>query len=211
VRSVVVDGERVAADAVVLAVPHDVAGELLDEKSIDSPASLEGLGYSPIVDVHLVYDRKVMEYPIAAAVDSPIQFVFDRTDASGLQKGEGQCLAVSISAADAEQGERPELLIERYSNAIIDLFPRARGARLRDAVVSREHRATFRAKPGSARLRRRRMTNVENLFLAGAWTDTGWPATMEGAVRSGVLAASEALRSIGIVRADVEQIEEVVA
>jgi uncharacterized protein with NAD-binding domain and iron-sulfur cluster len=116
----------------------------------------------------------------------------------------GQVLAVSISCAEAEQGERPEALIERYTGALRALLPGARSAEVVDAVVSREHEATFRGVPGTARLRPGPETGFERLFLAGAWTDTGWPATMEGAVRSGVRAARHALRAVGTTRAPVD-------
>lgn len=192
--AVVVDGERLEAEAVVLAVPHDAAGELLPTGGAVDPTSLAGLGTSPIIDIHLVYDRRVLDDEVVAAVDSPVQFVFDRTVAAGMDPARGQCLAISVSGADAEHGERPESLIERFSAALADLVPAARSATLVDAVVSREHAATFRAAPGTAKLRPGPLSGFTGLYLAGSWTDTGWPATMEGAVRSGVAAASLALR-----------------
>ena len=194
---VVVDGEHVAADAVVVAVPHRSAADLLPREALVNPEELERLGTSPIVDVHFVYDRKVTDLRIAAGVDTPVQFVFDKTVASGLDPNDGQVLAVSISGADAEHGERPEVLIDRYRAALGELFPRAGSARVVDAVVSREHEATFRGIPGTAKLRPGPKTGVRNCYLAGAWTDTGWPATMEGATRSGERAAAAVLQSIG--------------
>jgi squalene-associated FAD-dependent desaturase len=188
------DGD-VAADAVVLAVPHDVAPRLAPpEAGIDGDA-LAGLGASPIVNVHLVFDRPVMQLPFAAAVGSPVQFVFDRTDAAGVRRG--QALAVSLSAADDMIGERPEPLIARMYAAVADLFPAVRTARLDDAVVTRERAATFRGVPGSAARRPGPDTALAGLILAGAWTATGWPATMEGAVRSGHAAARRALLAVG--------------
>jgi squalene-associated FAD-dependent desaturase len=188
------DGD-VAADAVVLAVPHDVAPHLAPpEAGIDADA-LARLGASPIVNVHLVFDRPVMRLPFAAAVGSPVQFVFDRTDAAGVRRG--QALAVSLSAADDVIGERPEPLIAQMHAAVADLFPAARTARLDDAVVTRERAATFRGVPGSAARRPGPDTALAGLTLAGAWTATGWPATMEGAVRSGHAAARRALLAVG--------------
>jgi squalene-associated FAD-dependent desaturase len=195
VTGVVVDGTHIDADAVVVAVPHDDAAALLPSGSgVDAPRLVE-LGRSPIIDVHLVFDRTVTEYQMAAALDSPIQYIFDKTVASG-HTGPGQVLSISVSGADDEHGERPEVLIERYRAAVCDLFPAARGAALLDAVVSREHDATFRGRPGTQALRPATATRIKNLFLAGAWTDTGWPATMEGAVRSGNRAAWHALRAL---------------
>jgi len=201
---VLVDGEHVDADAVILAVPHRAAAGLLPEGGLVNPARLEALGASPIVDVHVVYDRRVSEYPIAAGVDTPVQYVFDKTVASGHDPTGGQVLAVSISCADAEHRQRPEELIKRYIDALGVLFPRARSAKVVDAVVSREHEATFRGVPGTARLRPRAETGIAGLFLAGAWTDTGWPATMEGAVQSGSRAAAHALRAVSRQRPPVD-------
>jgi uncharacterized protein with NAD-binding domain and iron-sulfur cluster len=145
------------------------------------------------VNVHLVFDRTVTDLPMAAGVGSPAQFVFDRTGSSGATSG--QYLAVSVSGADAYIGRRPEDLVRSFAHAVGDLFPRARSATLVDGVVSREHAATFRGIPGTAALRPASRTRTEGLYLAGAWCDTGWPATMEGAVRSGVSAANAAVGS----------------
>jgi uncharacterized protein with NAD-binding domain and iron-sulfur cluster len=146
-----------------------------------------GLGQSPIVNVHLVLDRRVTDLALAAVVDSPIQFIFDRTASSGLRAG--QCLAISLSAADEYIGESSARLVGTFFAALQTLLPIARTARLVDGVVTRERAATFRGTPGTAALRPSTRTSVRGLFLAGAWCDTGWPATMEGAVRSGESAA----------------------
>ena len=133
-----------------------------------------------------------------AGIGTPVQWVFDRTRTSGL--GSGQYLVVSISGADAEVGERTEDLRARFLPALAELFPPARRAVVDRFFVTREHAATFRQAPGTWRLRPGPRTAVPGLFLAGAWTDTGWPATMEGAVRSGLAAAREALISVGRTR-----------
>jgi squalene-associated FAD-dependent desaturase len=186
-------GDRaVHADAVILATPPDVALCIAPSGSV--PA-VEGLGASPIVNVHLVLDRTVTDLPMAATIGSPIQFVFDRTASAGL--GHGQCLAISLSGADAYLGQRPEELVRQFFDALGELFPPARRARLIDGVVTRERAATFRARPGTRQLRPGARTPVEGVFLAGAWCDTGWPATMEGAVRSGTSAAHTALIGCG--------------
>jgi uncharacterized protein with NAD-binding domain and iron-sulfur cluster len=149
------------------------------------------LGTSPIVNVHLVLDRQVTDLVLAACVDSPIQFLFDRTASSGATSG--QCLAISLSAADSYIGCKSSELVHTFTEALRELLPAARNARLVDAVVTRERAATFRATPGIGSLRPPSTTTVPGLFLAGAWCDTGWPATMEGAVRSGLDASSQAL------------------
>jgi squalene-associated FAD-dependent desaturase len=185
-------GEVVAeGDAVVCAVPHTRAAALLRPLLGEETARWEGLGESPIVNVHVVYDRRVCDVGFAAGVGTPVQYVFDRTEAAGLF--EGQYLAVSLSGAEEEMGMDAPALRERYVGALRDLFPRARGAVVRGVHISREHAATFRAGPGSSALRPGARTSVPGLVLAGAWTDTGWPATLEGAALSGHAAGREAM------------------
>jgi squalene-associated FAD-dependent desaturase len=149
------------------------------------------LGTSPIVNIHFVLDRKVTDLPMAACIDSPIEFFFDRTDASGVTSG--QCLVVSLSAADKYAAVGSSELVPMFFEALGDLFPSARDAVLTTSVVTREHAATFRGAPGIESIRPTNATSTPGLFLAGAWCHTGWPATMEGAVRSGNDAANEAL------------------
>lgn len=206
------DGSHLATDAAVLAVPHEAAAGLLPAGGRPDPAQLGRLGTSPIVNVHVVYDRRVTSHAVAAGLTSTAQFVFDRTKAAGAgvsPDDRRQVLAVSVSGADEEIGERPEVLVERVTGELRLLFPGARGAEVVDAVVTREHDATFRGAPGTRRLRPGPDTAFRNLHLAGAWTDTGWPATMEGAVRSGRAAAARALQTVGHLRA--QAAEEVVA
>jgi uncharacterized protein with NAD-binding domain and iron-sulfur cluster len=120
-----------------------------------------------------------------------VQWVFDRTNAAGLT--DGQYLGVSISGAEREVAMSRENLRRLYLPALAELLPRARDAKVERFEVTREHAATFRATPGVSRLRPGSPTAIEALALAGSWTQTGWPATMEGAVRSGVAAAREVL------------------
>jgi squalene-associated FAD-dependent desaturase len=189
-------GVAIGADAVVLAVPHEKAAPLVPPDALPSGtvAAWSGLGASPIVNVHVIYDRPVTHLPFAAAIDSPVQWVFDRTSISGLGDGRGggpQYLAISLSAAD-EYAEVPAArLREQFVPALAELFPAARDAQVTEFFVTRERRATFRQGPGTGALRPKAGTRLPGLVLAGAWTDTGWPDTMEGAVRSGLSAAIE--------------------
>jgi squalene-associated FAD-dependent desaturase len=190
-----VPGERFDADAVVLAVPQHEAHGLLPEGALDDPGRLLRMGNAPILNVHVVYDRKVLNAPFLTALGTPLQWVFDRTDASGLK--EGQYLAVSQSAAQDEIDQPVAVLRERYLPELERLLPRARGAEVKDFFVTRERTATFAPAPGVGRLRPGARTKAPGLYLAGAWTATGWPATMESAVRSGVGAAGAALDALG--------------
>ncbi|MCX4445599.1 hydroxysqualene dehydroxylase HpnE [Streptomyces sp. NBC_01789] len=188
--------EQIDADTVVLAVPQRETHALLPEGALDAPDRLLEIGTSPILNVHVVYDRKVLKRPFFAALGSPVQWVFDRTEASGLT-GPGQYLAVSQSAAGDEIELPVAELRARYLPELERLLPAARGAGIRDFFVTRERTATFAPAPGVGRLRPGTLTRAPGLFLAGAWTATGWPATMEGAVRSGAGAADAALRALG--------------
>ena len=183
-------GEVILADAVVLAVPHEQAAKLIPPGALPAETvdGWAGLGAAPIVNVHVIYDRKVMDVPFAAGVDSPVQWVFDRTRISGMHaRGEdGQYLAISLSAADEYANMPVAELREKFIPALADLFPAARDATVTEFFVTREKRATFRQVPGTAKLRPKAATQLPGLVLAGAWTDTGWPDTMESAVRSGL-------------------------
>ncbi|MFG3661749.1 hydroxysqualene dehydroxylase HpnE [Streptomyces sp. NPDC047706] len=193
--SVQVPGEVVGADAVVLAVPQRETYDLLPDGALDDPAQLLRIGTAPILNVHVVYDRKVVDAPFLTALGTPVQWVFDRTAASGLKSG--QYLALSQSAAQDEIDAPVAALRERYLPELERLLPRSRGAGVRDFFVTRERTATFAPAPGVGRLRPGARTKASGLYLAGAWTATGWPATMESAVRSGIGAADAALRALG--------------
>ena len=188
------DGFRALVDAVVLAVPPTSAERLLPPQAGVPREFASRLGRSAIVNLHVVYDRPVLEHAFAAGVGTPVQWVFDRTSNSGLDHG--QYLAVSLSAADDELAATNSELRARYLPALAELLPAARSATVERFFVTREHSATFRASPNARSWRPAARTELPGLVLAGAFTDTGWPATMEGAVRSGHTAASEAIGAI---------------
>jgi squalene-associated FAD-dependent desaturase len=197
-------GEVIGADEVVLAVTPEQAARLMPADALPAAevAAWSGLGASPIVNLHVIYDREVTDLPFAAGVDSPVQWAFDRTRISGLANGtpgvqgerREQYLAVSLSAGDEYVDMPVADLRERFVPALAELFPAARDARVAEFFVTRERRATFRQVPGSGALRPQTGTKLPGLVLAGAWTATGWPDTMEGAVRSGLAAATELRR-----------------
>ncbi|QFR01478.1 NAD(P)-binding protein [Streptomyces phaeolivaceus] len=201
-----VPGESLDADAVVLAVPQRETHDLLPEGALDEPGRLLGIGTAPILNVHVVYDRKVLSRPFFAALGSPVQWVFDRTEASGLRAG--QYLALSQSAAQDEIDAPVAELRARYLPELERLLPGARDAEVKDFFVTRERTATFAPTPGVGRLRPGARTKAPGLYLAGAWTATGWPATMESAVRSGIGAADAALAVLGRPRGHLFRFEE---
>ncbi|MFY9803031.1 MAG: hydroxysqualene dehydroxylase HpnE [Candidatus Acidiferrales bacterium] len=210
------DGTEIFADACVAAVPHDVLLDLLPEQFTQSDGPLDGLRHiktSPITGVHLWYDRPVMTEPFLTLLDHTTQWVFNKTllyrpdETNGraerpsrkpvaADEGEGQYLQLVISASyDLVPRSRQEI-IDLCRRELADVLPATREAQLRKATVIKEVNATFSPEPGVDRWRPGQQSPVENLYLAGDWTRTGWPATMEGAVRSGYLAA-EALLAAG--------------
>ncbi len=193
------DGDRASADQVILAVPPPAAARLLPPGSVALPPGWSPrLGSAPIVHLHLVLEAPVLEGPFVAGVNTPVQWVFDRTAQSGMHQSglaqsglaSGQYLAVSLSAADGLVDMPAAELRAQFLPELAALLPDLRDAQVRDFFVTRERHATFRPTPGTAALRPPVVTAARGLFLAGAWTGTGWPATMEGAVRSGEAAAA---------------------
>ena len=183
-------------DQVVLAVPHRQAAALLPDPADSGVPDWAGLGSSAILNVHVVLDRPVLDVPFAAAPDSVVQWVFDKTGVAGLEHG--QYLVTSVSAADPLMPTRAADLIENHLAALRGLLPTMGRAEVLDAFVTREPRATFAARPGTAALRPPTFTARPGLVLAGAWTATGWPDTTEGAVRSGEAAADALLRDAAV-------------
>lgn len=190
-----IGGEWRGVDAVIVAAPPRDAARLLSGLGGVDEAQARALGRSPIVNLHLVYDRPVLDLPFLAALDSPVQWVFDRTRGAGLERG--QYLTVTLSSAEAYEGRCVEDLRAEFEPALRALLPRARDARLERFFTTTEREATFRQGPGTRRFRPRPGRLAAGVHIAGAWTDTGWPATMESAVRSGEAAARSALRECG--------------
>jgi phytoene dehydrogenase-like protein len=214
--AVLEDGSEVSAEACVVAVAHDALPALLPKEMFDPSAPLEGLRHirtSPITGVHLWFDRKVMKEPFLTLLDHTTQWVFNKSAlyADRSHKGEqgdpataegggnstGQYLQLVTSASyDLVPRSRQEI-IDLCRRELADVLPATRDAKLVKSTVIKEIHATFSPEPGIDRWRPGQNIGVENLHLAGDWTRTGWPSTMEGAVRSGYLAAESALTGLG--------------
>lgn len=172
------NGDELLFDAVVLAVPPRALARLLGDPAAFGLSGLEAFRFAPIVDVHLWYDKPELGFDFAALLESPVQWVF--------QKAPGY-LCCSISAAHALVARPEAELVRLCAEELAAVLPEIAAARLVRGVAIRDPEATFVASPG---LRRPGpTTRYTNLAIAGAWTDTGWPATMESAVRSGRAAA----------------------
>ncbi len=177
--AVLTDGGRVAGEAFVLAVPPTDSALLLGEAA---PA----LEDSPIVSVHLHFDRAILRFDLAALLGTHAHWVFDRGLLTGTQPERGQYLTVVSSGVPELLEVRGKELVELIAG---EVTRRLGAAELLWSRVSREPAATFAARPRTAAVRPGPRTSRPNVVRAGAWTATGWPATMEGAVRSGIEAA----------------------
>jgi len=219
-ESVVMDDcTETSADACIAAVPHEALLSLLPKEMGEGNGALSGLPNiknSPITGVHLWYDRTVMTEPFLTLLDHTTQWVFNKsllyrtaeTNGAGARPtsqsekflsadADGQYLQLVISASyDLVQKSRQEI-IDICRRDLADVLPATRDAQLRKATVIKEVNATFSPAPGVDRWRPAQVSSVKNLFLAGDWTRTGWPSTMEGAVRSGYLAAEALLAAAG--------------
>ena len=184
------DGETLSVDACVSALPPDALLRLLPEELREHAAFAPAATHtwSPIVNLHVWYDRQIADFDFLAFVDSPVQWVFNRTAIAGLG-GPGQYITVSLSGAWEFWPMTKDALRETFIPELARLFPAANDAEITRFVIVKEQRATFRSLPGAPDNRLPSVTPLPNLFLSGDWTDTGWPATMEGAVRSGNIAA----------------------
>jgi squalene-associated FAD-dependent desaturase len=197
-----------SADAYIFAIPHTVLTELLPEslKQADrSLTHLDKIKTSPITGVHFWFDGPVMDEPFLTLLDTTTQWIFNKT---ALYAGSNADSNRSPGSSKAMQYLQLVVsasydLLEKSREEIIDLcleevrhaLPKAREAQLVKATVIKEAAATFSPEPGVDRWRPAQATQIPGLYLAGDWTQTGWPATMEGAVRSGYLAAEALLRA----------------
>ena len=184
-RGIVCRGIERRADYCVLAVPF----ERIPALAPDLDADLAAFSHSPITGIHLWFDREITTLPHATLLDRTIQWMFN--------KGGGRYLELVVSASrsllEMSRGEVIDLALRELS----EYFPEVREAKLVKAHVVKEVRATFSAQPGLDAKRPSAETRIENLFLAGDWTRSGWPATMEGAVRSGYIAAEAVTKAAG--------------
>jgi squalene-associated FAD-dependent desaturase len=167
------------AEAVVVAVPPRECARLLAEPE-------PGLEDSPIVSVHVWFDRVLLPHPLAALLGSDAHWVFDRGALTGHEPERGQYLTVVSSGAPELMEVRGRELVDHIAG---ELTGRLGPAEVLWSRISREPAATIAVRPGSERYRPGPQTARPNVTRAGAWTGTGWPATMEGAVRSGLAAA----------------------
>lgn len=203
IGGIVLDGGRQdRADFYLLAVPHETALRLLPERVVaEEPvfSQIRNLRTSPITSVHFWFDRDVMAEPFVTLLDRTTQWIFNKSRLSG-GPDQGRHLQAVISASYGLVDSSRQQIIDLCLGELRQVLPDACGATLIKATVVKELAATFSPYPGSDCWRPSQRTPLPNLFLAGDWTATGWPATMEGAVRSGYLAAEAILYESGVTK-----------
>lgn len=195
------DGSVETADYYLAAVPQDILPELLPADVVEREpvfSNLRHLRTSPITGVHLWFDRTVMTEPFLTLVDSTVQWVFNKTKLyGGRAENGGQYLQLVISASYSLLPRSRQEIIALCLDELRGVLPEIREAILVKGTVVKETSATFSPSPGSDQWRPLQKSPLASLYLAGDWTATGWPSTMEGAVRSGYLAAEAILSDAG--------------
>jgi zeta-carotene desaturase len=195
-------------DYCVLAVPYFAISKLLPDDATGQQlaAAAEKFESSPITGIHLWFDRKITDLPHAVLLDRTIQWMFQKSHlidaratvgvrpASAVQ---GSYLELVVSASKSLVNMKREEIIDLAVRELAEFFPQVKGATLVKAAVIKEVHATYSARPKSDDFRPLATTAWPSIFLAGDWTNTGWPATMEGAVRSGYNAAEALTRTAG--------------
>ncbi len=180
-----VNGEWREARALISAMPSD----RLQALAPDLPIPYDAFVPSSIIGIHLWFDRPVTDLPHGTVLERQIQWFFN--------KSEGKYLMLVISAADKILRRTPKDLVDMACQELAEFLPSVNNAQLVKSHVVKEPKATYRARPGLEALRPVAVTQHPRFFLAGDWTKTGWPATMEGAVRGGYLAAEAAASYLG--------------
>ncbi len=182
-------GERVEARCVILAVPHERAGWMLRSEYWGEHHAVTQVPWSPIVSTVHTYDRPILGARFVGMLGTRTQWAFDRGAAHG---GEGHLVGTVRSSAFGDEDRPGEVILEETARELAGAFPEARDAKVLRARVYKERRATIRSTPEVQPLRPPAKTSARGLFLAGDWTLTGLPPTIEGAVRSGHRAAEAA-------------------
>lgn len=196
-------GEHIEADSVVVALPPEAMLNLIpdDLPGADFFSPAVQIETAPIVGVHIWYEREILDDLFVTVLDSPLQWVFNVSKMHEREREDseiGQHIAISLSGAwhwkDMSKAELREVFVTEMAR----VFPVAASSAVTRFITVKMLDATFRVVPGAEKNRLPQETPINGLFLAGDWTQTGWPSTMESAVRSGNLAADAVARNLSI-------------
>jgi zeta-carotene desaturase len=185
-------------DFVVLALPFFALSSVLPQNG-DSQSLRETIARfesSPITGIHLWFDRQISDLEHAVLLDRTVQWMFHKSKLLG-RNSEGSYVELVVSASKSLIEKSKQEIIDLALSEVREFFPEARSANLVKSTVVKEVNATYSPRPGIDAHRPKPETIWPRVFLAGDWTATGWPATMEGAVRSGYLAAEALVRATG--------------
>jgi squalene-associated FAD-dependent desaturase len=185
-------------DFAVLAAPFQSLGNLLPQDNFSKAlkTSLERFGSSPITGIHLWFDREITDLPHVALLDRTIQWMFHKSKFQEKREGPGSYVELVVSASKGLVQKSREEILEIAVRELAEFFPIVKEAKVLKAAVIKEVYATYSISPGLDQFRPASNSQWPRVFLAGDWTATGWPATMEGAVRSGYLAAEAVTASV---------------
>ncbi len=189
-----IGGEEATADYAVVATPFNSIDKILPQAAEMDTLRSDAAHFesSPITGIHLWFDREITSLEHAVLLERTIQWMFHKSKILATRKEtaqKGSYLELVVSSSKTLVDKPRQEIIERAVHELAEFFPTVREARLTKATVVKEIHATFSPTPGSDAFRPSHLTPWPRLFLAGDWTATGWPATMEGAVRSGYSAA----------------------
>jgi zeta-carotene desaturase len=183
-------GQEFRADFAVIAAPFNVISSLLPEDEASRPLRAMAAQFesSPITGIHLWFDGQITDLEHAVLLDRTIQWMFHKSKLLN-RGGDGSYVELVVSASKSLVNRGRQEIIDLAVRELEEFFPTVRVANLEKATVIKEVHATYSPKPGVDAYRPKAQSAWPRVFLAGDWTDTAWPATMEGAVRSGYLAA----------------------
>ncbi|HEV2324266.1 MAG TPA: hydroxysqualene dehydroxylase HpnE [Terracidiphilus sp.] len=203
--SLVIRGGTVSTDFLVLALPFEATAKLMAqmppaEGAAELMAQIERHEHWPICSVHLWFDREITELEHAILLDRELHWMYNKGRLQPWRKTRGSYLELLVSASRSFAALTREQAIEKAVSELAEFFPEAAQAKLEKAAVVKEVRATFGVPPGIDAARPGAVSPWPNCFLAGDWTATGWPSTMESAARSGHLAAEAVCRAAGEAR-----------
>jgi squalene-associated FAD-dependent desaturase len=197
------EGNSFTSDAVILALSFEGLSALLpalpvNPTSTDLGANLKNFGHSPITSIHLWFDREFTGLTHAALLDATIHWMYNKSKLQPAHRnGEGSYVELVVSASKSLVSMQRQQIIDLAMQELASFFPAVREAKLLKAAVTKEVRATYSIRPLLDRIRPGSTSPWPGIYLAGDWTATGWPSTMESGVRSGYLAAEAVARSFG--------------
>ena len=199
--NLLVSGDEMNFDYVVFAVPFDVLSRILPQTPNTESLRrvLARFETSPITGIHLWFDRQITDLDHAVLLDRTIQWMFHKSKLLGRsENGNGSYVELVVSSSKTLIEKSREQIIDLALAELREFFPAARDAKVVKSTVIKEVHATYSPQPGVDTFRPHTETVWPRVFLAGDWTATGWPATMEGAVRSGCMAAESVARVAGV-------------